>query len=193
MEQKPHSDTKLVHSGQPQVFDNKQQAPLVVIMLFINTAASVIDVCGSRADATQSVSTMLSPPVPFQRMLRAQTSYPMRPPLHKRGGTVAKSRHTCRPSEVHKGCLQAGARVKGLSGVASNDTTSKHGRLSLGIFSSSVNTAGLSKIQSHLRSSPRWGNGRSRAQRFSPHWVTVGAAPKGSIHTGVTVVAAPSA
>ena len=51
MEQKPHSDTQLVHSGQPQVFDNKQQAPVVVIMLFINTAASVIDVCRSRADA----------------------------------------------------------------------------------------------------------------------------------------------
>ena len=49
--QKPHLDTKLVHSGQPQVFDNKQQAPLVVIMLFINTAASVINVCRSRADA----------------------------------------------------------------------------------------------------------------------------------------------
>ena len=40
---------------------------------------------------TQSVNTMPSPPVPFQRMLRAQTSYPVRPPLHKErwhGGQV---------------------------------------------------------------------------------------------------------
>ena len=42
-------------------------------------------------------------------------------------------------------------------------------RLAL-FFLSSVKTAGPGKIQSYLRSSPRWGNGRSRAQRFSPHW-----------------------
>ena len=35
VEQKSHS--KFVHSGQPQVFDNKQQAHLVVIMLFITS------------------------------------------------------------------------------------------------------------------------------------------------------------
>ena len=58
---------------------------------------------------TQSVGTMLSPPVPFQMMLRAQTSYLMRPLPHKRGGTIAKPRHTCQPAEVHKSRLQAGA------------------------------------------------------------------------------------
>ena len=29
----PHPNTKLIHSGQPQFFDNKQQAPLVVSLL----------------------------------------------------------------------------------------------------------------------------------------------------------------
>ena len=48
-------------------------------------------------------------------------------------------------------------------------------RLALSL--SSVNTAGSGKIQSHPKSSPLWGNGRSRALKF--------------IHAGVTVVAAP--
>ena len=52
----------------------------------------------------------------------------------KRGGTVAKSRHICLPVEANKGRLQAGARVKGLSGTASYDITSKHGRPNVGIF-----------------------------------------------------------
>ena len=42
-------------------------------------------------------------------------------------------------------------------------------RLAL-FFLSSVNKAGFGKTQSHPRSSPRWGNGRSRAQRFSSRW-----------------------
>ena len=62
-------------------------------------------------------------------------------------------------------------------------------RLALSL--SSVNTAGSGKIQSHPKSSPLWGNDRSRDQKFIHAGVTVIAAPKGSVHAGVTVVAAP--
>ena len=103
----------------------RQQAPLVVTMLFINTAASVIDVCRSRANTHPCRSRGCC--TSRLRTLCVLLST-------KRGGTVAKSRHICRPVEANKGRLQAGARAKGPSGAASNDTTSKHGRLNVGIF-----------------------------------------------------------
>ena len=115
-------------------FDSKQQAPLVVTMLFINTAASVIDVCRSRANTHPVSQHHAIAPVPFRGCCSSRLRTLCVLLSTKRGGTVAKSRHICRPLEANKGRLQAGARVKGLSGAASNDTTSKHGRLNLGIF-----------------------------------------------------------
>ena len=106
----------------PHVLDNKQQASVVITLLFINTAASVIGVCRSRANAHPDSQHHAIAPVPFQRMFRAQTSYPMHPLLNKRGGSVAKSRHTC-----------GSKSSKGLRG-ASSDPMSKLGRLNLGIL-----------------------------------------------------------
>ena len=162
-------DTKLVHSGQPQVSTTNSKRPWSSPCC--SSTPQPVSSMSVEAELvrTQTVSTMPSQQCRSRGccgpdFVHYATSF------IKRGGTVAKLRHICPPLEANKGRLQAGARVKGLSGAASNDTTSQHGRFNLGIFLSSVNTAGLCKIQSHRRSSPRWGNGRSRAQRFSPRW-----------------------
>ena len=99
-------DTKL-YSGQPQVCDNKRQAPLIATMLLQTPQPVPWMYVEAKRMRTQTVGTMISPPVLFQRMLHVQMSYPMRPLPNKRGSTVAKPRHTCRPAEVHRSRLQA--------------------------------------------------------------------------------------
>ena len=135
MEQKPHPDTKLAHSGQPQVFDNKQQAPLLITMLFVNTAASVIDVCRSRAIAHpdsqhHAIATSAVPEDVARPDFVPYASSSQQERWH--GGQVKAHLSAIRGQQ---GPPVSGSKSsKGLSGAASNDPMSKHGRLKLGIF-----------------------------------------------------------
>ena len=103
-------------------FDNKQQASLVVTMLFINTTASV----EAELIHTQTAGTM---PTHHTFRLRTRASS-----LHKERWHSGQARESVGLLEANKGRLQAGARCQGLSSAASEDTTSSTDRLDLGIF-----------------------------------------------------------
>ena len=135
VEQKPHPDTKLVHSRQQQVFDNKQQAPLVVTVLFTNTAASVIDVCRSGAFA-HSVSqhhAIATSAVPEDVARPDFVPYASSSPQERWHGGQVKA-HLSAIGGPQGPPASGSKSSKGLSGAACNDPMSKHGRLNLGIL-----------------------------------------------------------